>query len=356
MSDLGDRGAAARRPTFATELNRRDLVLGATALGLAGPGVSAASAAPPRRIDVHFHVLPPEYLFEAPAAGSVQLPFARTREASLEEMDRNGVAVSMLSFPTPFFWFSGIEPGRRLARLCNDYYAGLVRWRPKRFGLFAALPPLEDTEGVLREIAYAYDTLGANGVTLMTNYSGRYLGDELFAPIWQELNRRKAVVFVHPSNAPCCTAVNDGVGVGYGEFPFDTARTIMNLWLRDALADRPDVRIIFSHGGGALPMIADRIDKFGRPGPMGAPLVHDAHAFIGKLYFDIANAAAPSALPSVREMASPQHILFGSDFPYVPISRGLDYLAQAGLKSEDVSAIERGNALALLPQLHAMAG
>jgi predicted TIM-barrel fold metal-dependent hydrolase len=333
-------------------LNRRDLVLKAMALSLVGERALAGSATP-HRIDVHFHVLPPQYLAEAPAAGNVQRPFGRTPEASLADMDRNGVAVAMLSFPTPFYWFSGAEAGRRLARLCNDYYAGLVQQRPKRFGLFAALPLLDDTDAVLREIAYAYDTLGADGVAVMSNYGGRYLGDETFAPIWQELDRRKAVVFVHPADAPCCTAVNDGVGVGYGEFPFDTARTVMSLWARNALAERPNIRFIFSHGGGALPMIADRIDKFGRPGAKGEPPVHDALTFIRKLYFDTANAAGPSALPAVRGMVDPGHILFGSDFPYIPFSRSVENLARAGLRREELSAIERGNALALLPRLRA---
>jgi predicted TIM-barrel fold metal-dependent hydrolase len=324
------------------------------ALTLAG---SAALASPPapHRIDVHFHVLPPQYLSDAPAAGDVQRPFGRTIEASLAEMDRAGVAVGMLSFPTPLYWFTGVEAGRRLARICNDYYAGVVRQRPKRFGHFAALPPLDDTDGALREIAYAYDTLGVDGVALMTNYGGRYLGDEAFAPILQELERRKAAVFVHPIDAPCCTAVNDGVGVGYGEFPFDTARTVMSLWVKNALAERPNLRFIFSHGGGALPMIADRIDKFGRPGPKGTPPTHDALAFIRTLYFDTANAAGPAALPAVRGMADPTHILFGSDFPYVPIGRSVENLARAGLRHQELAAIDRGNALALFPRLRATA-
>jgi predicted TIM-barrel fold metal-dependent hydrolase len=213
------------------------------------------------------------------------------------------------------------------------------------------VPPLSDTDGVLKEVAYAYDALGADGVTVMTNYERRYLGDETFAPVWQELNRRKAVVFVHPADAPCCMAINDGVSQGYGEWPFDSARTVMSLWAGNALAQWPEIRFIFSHGGGALPMIADRIDNFGRPGSKGSPPTHDALDFIGKLYFDIANAAGPSALPAVRGMADPRHILFGSDFPYVPIGRGVDHLAQAGLAPGILLAIERNNALALLPRV-----
>ena len=339
------------RPWSQTFLpRRREFLLGAAASGLAG-AAARGGPAPQRRIDVHFHLLPPQYLAEAPPAGAVQKPFARSPETALEDMDRNGVATAMLSFPTPSYWFGDLQAGRRLARFCNDYFAALVKQHPARFGLFAGLPPLGDTDGVLREIDYAYDVLGADGVAVMTNYGGHYLGDDAFAPVWQALDRRGAVIFVHPADPPCCGAIADGVGVGYGEWPFDTARTVMSLWVADALARWPNLRFIFSHGGGGLPMIADRIDKFGRPGSKGAPPVHDAWAFISKLYFDVANAAGPSALPAVRGMVPSQHILFGSDYPYVPLERGVAYLEKAGLGAEQLGAIDRDNALALLPRL-----
>jgi 6-methylsalicylate decarboxylase len=338
-------------------LSRRDLLVQGAAAGLVGwLGTSGAEATAAHRIDVHHHILPPQYLKETPPAGYAQRGWGVTPEETLEDMDRNGVAVSMLSFPTPLLWFSGVEPGRRLARLCNDYCADLVQRQPARFGLFAGVPPLEDTEGCLREIVYAYDSLKADGITVMTNYGGRYLGDESFTPIWEELNRRKAVVFVHPSDPVCCMTVNDGVPVGYGEWPFDTARTVMSLWTREALTKWSDIRFIFSHGGGALPMIADRIDNFGRPRATGSPPAHDALSFIRKLYFDTANAANPPALAATRAMADAAHVLFGTDYPYIPTRRGVDYLARAGLSREELRAIERENALALLPRLQARVG
>jgi predicted TIM-barrel fold metal-dependent hydrolase len=351
----------AESPRAATNgaLSRRDLLAQGAALGLLGwTGLrdTQAAAATPHRIDVHHHFLPPQYLKETPPAGYIQRTFGWSPEKTLEEMDQNGVAVSMLSFPTPSLWFPGIEPGRRLARLCNDYCADVIRQHPGRFGMFAGVPPFEDTEGCLREIEYAYDSLKADGIAAMTNYSGHYLGDESFAPVWEDLNRRKAVVFVHPANPQCCMAVNDGVGVGYGEWPFDTARTVMSLWTAQAVAKWPNIRFIFSHGGGGLPMIADRIDKFGRPGANGAPAIHDALAFIQHLYFDIANAASPPALAATRAMADPSHVLFGTDYPYIPTRRGVDYLAQAGLSQKELQAIERGNALALLPRLQGGTG
>lgn len=332
-------------------LSRRGAMIGAGALGVASLAGVGRAAATPHRIDVHHHFLPPQYLQEAPAVADVQRVYAWSPERTLDEMDRNGVAASMLSFPTPSLWFPGAEPARRLARLCNDYSAGLVRDHPTRFGLFAGLPTLQDTVGCLHEIAYAYDTLKTDGVAVMTSYEGRYLGDALFAPVWEELNRRKAVVFVHPTNPECCTAIPNGVPPGFGEYPFDTARTVMSLWTGEALQKWPDLRFIFSHGGGGLPMIADRIDYFGRPQPDGKPPIHDALAFIKLLYFDTANAAGPAALAATRALADPTHILFGTDYPYVPTRRNADYLTQARLTPAERRGIERGNALTLLAGL-----
>lgn len=339
-------GVIAPAPT------RRGLMLQAAALGAAALGTPATAAPPRRRIDVHHHMLPPQYLGETPPSGYIQRTFGWTPQKSLEEMDRSGVQASVLSFPTPLLWPAGIEPGRRLARFCNEYGAGLVAERPTRFGLFAGVPPLSDIDGALEEIAYAYDVLRADGVAVLTSYDGRYLGDPAMAPIWEALNRRAAVVFVHPTDPACCTRIANGVGVGLAEWPFDTVRAILSLWAAEVLTKWPRLRFIFSHGGGALPMIADRIDKFGRPVADGPP-AHDAYAFFAKLYFDTANAASPPAFAGTHALAGPKRILFGSDYPYVPIARNGDYLERAGLDAAAETAIDRDNALALLPRLAA---
>ena len=325
-------------------------VLGGVLLGRA----QGAAAAMPHRIDVHHHIIPPQFLKEAPPSAAFQRNWAWwTPQKSLEEMDQNGIAVSMLSFATPYHWFPGVEPGRRLARMCNDYCAEHMRDNVGRFGLFAGLPPLEDTEGCLREIAYAFETLHADGVTVMTSYGDHYLGDAAYAPVWEELNRRQAVVFVHPSDPTCCKP-NVGVQSAFAEWPFDTARTVMSLWVSNALLRWPHIRFIFSHGGGGLPMIAHRIDKFGRPDPKAgpdAPRLHDALSQIKTLYFDTANAANPPALAATRAMVDPGHILFGSDYPYVSAAQIVDDLARAQLNPQELRAIERDNAIALMPRL-----
>ena len=354
LCECEDPHFSARRSASKTgTLSRRSLILGGGAFCLLTSALTVA-ATNGQRIDVHHHFLPPEYLKAAPASADVQRAVGWTPEKTLTEMDENGVAIAMLSFPTPEFWYEGQEPGRRLARLCNDYCADLMRRHPRRFGLFAGVPPLPDTDGVLQEITYAYDTLKADGVTVMTSYDGRYLGDASFTPVWAELNRRAAVIFVHPAVPACCSAVSDGApNPAYAEFPFDTARTVLSLWIAEAATKWPRIRFIFSHGGGALPMIADRIDQFGRPAGSGAPLVHDGAAFFRMLYFDTANAASPPALSATRALASPQHVLFGTDYPFIPTRRILDGFALAAMSTSERRAIERDNALTLFPQLRA---
>lgn len=338
--------------------SRRTLLTGAGSLSLAAllgtiPGLSMAKAAGPGRgcIDVHHHYLPPQYLKEGPPAVKIGAVSGWNPARAVEDMDRAGIALSMLSFSSPYLWFPGIEPGRSLSRLCNDYSAQMMRDHPGRFGLFAGIPSLDDTDGCLREIEYAFGTLKAHGVTVMTSYADKWLGDPSFAPVWDELNRRGAVVFVHPSIPGCCGNTVPGVSPAYAELPFDTARAIISLWYNGALDRWPKIRFIFSHGGGALPMIADRIDKLGRPGTVAGTKAHDANISFRKLYFDTANAANPPALAALRAFTEPGHILFGSDYPYVSLERGLKDLGLARLTLSQRQAIERNNALKLIPTL-----
>lgn len=334
---------------------RRGLLLGAGALGLLGAAGGAALAAPaPHRIDVHHHVFPPQFLKEAPPRADQfrRMPAFRdwTLDRTLEAMDQNGIALSVLSFPQPSYWSLDLEPQRRLARLCNDFFAGLVRDRPRRFGLFAGLPPLQDVDGALAEIDYAYGALKADGVRLMTSYQTRWLGDPAFDPVMDELNRRRAVVFVHPDAAACCANLVPSVPTGYVEYPLDTARAATSLWVNGAFDRWPELRIILSHGGGALPMVADRVALSGRPQKdPAAPALHDAMKQFRALYVDTANAANPPALAAVKAFMDPSHVLFGTDDPFIPMPRQIEKLAEGPFSPSELRAIERSNALLLLP-------
>jgi 6-methylsalicylate decarboxylase len=346
---------------FVEGLTRRELlfVAGAVSLSaLAGTKSQAQSRTgrqtarkSSRHIDVHHHFIPPQYLKEGPSSVAMSKVEDWSPARAIEDMDRNAVDTSVLSFASPYLWFPGLDNGRRLARLCNDYSAQIVRDHPHRFGLFAGVPPLTDVEGCLHEIEYALDQLHTQGITVMTSYGNSWLGDPAFAPVWSELNRRDAVVFVHPAIPACCASSEQGVPPSYLELPFDSARSAASLWFNGALERYSRIRFIFSHGGGALPMVVDRIDKFGRLGKEPGTRLHDALTQFDKLYFDTANAANPAALAGLRAIANPGHILFGTDYPYVPLERGVDDLARADISLQQRRSIESDNALALMPLL-----
>ena len=160
------------------------------------------------RIDVHHHIVPPQFLKEAPASANSYRTNPKINgwslERSLRDLDDNGVDKAILSFPQPSQWSLAVSEQRRLARFCNDFFAQVVRDRPSRFGLFAGLPPLSDADGCLAEIDYAFGALKADALRLMSSYQDVWLGDKRFAPVMDEINRRAAVVFVHPDAAVCC--------------------------------------------------------------------------------------------------------------------------------------------------------
>lgn len=311
---------------------------------------TAAHVPPGGLVDVHFHLMPPAFLRDAPASADVlrgnQRVMNWSPESAVQEMDRVGISRAILSFPQPAMWRSDVAAQRELARLSNDYFAQVAREYPGRFGLFAGLPPLTDVEGALTEIARGLDVLGAAGVRVMTSYQDRWLGDAAFEPVWRELDQRAAVVFVHPDIAACCRNLT-AVPFGYAELPLDTGRTAASLWYGGVLERYPRIRFVLSHGGGALPMIAGRLDNFGRPTEGGAS-AHDAIASFQRLYVDTANALSPAALSGLKALVGAQNVLFGSDAPFIDIEPQVAALRQAGLGAAELRAIAHENADLLL--------
>ena len=347
----------------ASGIARRQFLAGLAAMGAGTliPGCATDSAAPvraagqPHRIDIHHHLVPPNYVTEMTKHVKGEIPPRGWSPAkSLEDMDRNGIATSMTSLMQPQLTFGDVALGRRLARENNEYGATLVRDYPGRFGLFATLP-LTDTEGSLKEIAYAMDVLKVDGFGLMTSYLGKYLGEPVFWPIWEELNRRKAVVYNHPLSVDCCrNPVGQYISNSGIEYATDTTRMIASLLFSGAAARFPDIRWIHSHGGGTLPFLYSRFTRQeaatkGREKLLPNGVLHE----IKRFHYDTAQTNHAGALYALLKLVPVAQVMFGTDFPYRPGAEVVEGLNAYGFSAADLEAIERGNALRLMPKWQA---
>ena len=339
--------------------DRRTFLAGSAAACAASalPRLACAQTAKPGRIDVHNHLVPPAYL----AAGRAQiiagadtspLPVINWNPShAIEEMDASGVAVAMLSMSTPGITElgKGREQTRKIARSCNEYAASLLRDYKGRFGSFAALP-LPDVEGSLAEAAYALDVLKLDGIGLLSSYGDLYPGDPAFKPLFAELNRRKSVVFVHPTSPHCC-----GTSLPYpaslDEFMFEVTRAITSMLFGGVFASYPDIQFIFTHAGGTMTPISARINAFGaRHHEYDAADPKGVYYELKKLHYDIANSTNASAMSALMNLVPTSQILFGSDTPYVPIAATANGLDKMTLPDDVRAAINRGNAEKLFPR------
>ncbi len=274
-----------------------------------------------------------------------------TPDNSLFEMDQNGVATAIVSISTPGIWFENVMAARTLARQCNEYSARLVSDHPERFGFFAAVP-LPDTEGSLREIAYALDVLKADGIGLMTSYGDKWPGDPAYVHVFEELNRRKTVVYVHPTAPNCCRDLVPHVPYVMTELPHDTTRAVTSLLFSGSFARFRDIRFIFSHAGGTLPMVAGRIARQGSAvKELSEKVPNGVEYELKRLYYEIAGSANRPAMSALMNLVPMTQIMFGSDYPWGRTSANADGLNNLGLADADLRAIERQNAVALFPRL-----
>jgi predicted TIM-barrel fold metal-dependent hydrolase len=315
------------------------------------------------RVDVHHHILPPAYVSALAGigiSGGGGVPFpAWSAEEALAVMDRNGIQAAVTSISTPGVHFGDAAFARDLARRCNEISARLASDHPARFGAFATLP-LPDVKGALLELEHALDTLHLDGVVLLASQSdGRYLGDPHFDDLVAELDRREAVVFVHPTIPKSSEAIPIDVPGFAAEFTFDTSRAVLNLiWSGTAERFR-NVRWIFSHAGGTAPFLAWRWNLLNMQPTLRERAPQGVMHYLGRFFYDTALSANPHALRSLTELVGPSQLLFGSDYPFAPApitAASIEGLAHYdGFDASARHAIERTNALALLPRLRELA-
>ncbi|WP_414439749.1 amidohydrolase family protein [Burkholderia sp. 22PA0106] len=340
--------------------------LGMMTAGLLAARMVPASAASPdetpapdavQRIDVHHHFLPPvfrrtmgEAAIGAPAPNRVAPRWSVAD--SLGVMDRQGITSAMVSAPP--LWMRDMSKTRRLTRACNDYAAQMVADHPSRFGALAALP-LPDVAASHREIDHAFDTLGADGIGLMTNYGDRYLGDTAFAPVFDALNRRKAVVYVHPTSCSCSRGLLPDQPDSLIEFPHDTTRTVASLLFSGTFHRCPDIRFIFSHAGGTVPYLATRMALLGSlDKKLASRVPGGVMPVLRRQYYDTAISANPISMAALLKLVTPANVLLGTDFPFVP-ERGtqatLAGLRDLGFSDAEQRAVEGGNAAGLFERI-----
>jgi predicted TIM-barrel fold metal-dependent hydrolase len=310
----------------------------------------------PQRVDVHQHVVPPFYAEELPACGGDPSGSATpqwTPESAIEMMDSLQISTGILSVSTPSVVGWPQNKRRQMARRINEYVAELVANHPLRFGSVATLP-LPDVDGALAEIDYALGNLRADGVVVLANYEGKYLGDDVFEPLWEKLDRHHAVVFEHPGATPGQPLLPPVTGIAppMTDFLLETTRTALQLGLRGSLIRYPNVSLILSHAGGFLPYASMRFAELAQVFDSAAPSPDELLRRFHRFYFDTALSSGP-ALQTLKAFAGSDRMLFGTDSPYdhgrsVAFTAALDF--DDSLAEVDRAAINRGNACRLLPR------
>jgi predicted TIM-barrel fold metal-dependent hydrolase len=308
----------------------------------------------PARIDTHQHLIPPAYREilddRGLTAGGWPTP-AWDPQAAIAMMDQELIATGVLSLSAPGVHLTDDAEGRALARQVNEYHAELVKSRPDRFGQLACLP-LPDVDGAMTEAIYALDVLHADGVVLLSNAGGKYLGDPDYEALWDELDARSAVVFIHPTEPPI--KMLKGLPSPLLDYPYDTTRTAIHMVANGVMSRHTRMKVILSHGGGFVPFAAYRLAGAAlfNPGTTADGIIADLKRF----YFDTALSATPTALPSLLAFADPARITFGSDFPFAPNSghQFTETLDAYPMDEKLRHAINRGNAEKLFPRLAAL--
>jgi len=347
------------RPHASAGVTRRDLIKATLAAGGAMLPFSGLLAQPKKgsngrgRIDVHHHMLPP---FQPSVAARKYTP-----QVSLDEMDKFGTESAILSLTIAGdILYTGTDKAIDFARQANEFGAKAVQMNPKRFGFFASLPA-KSVDATLKEIEYAFDTLKCDGVSLFTNTGDKWWGDPMFLPMFDELNRRNAAIFFHPTVANCCHNLA-GLGDGVVEFDFDTTRTVVSLLYNGVLSRCQNIKWILNHSGAAVPTLAGRVKdrvpgassnpngKFNRTEGKSDKIPNGTFHELQRLYYECAHATYAMPMAALRAFVPPTQLLFGTDFPIEPTESTVEQFPAIKLPSDVQHALDRGNAERLWPK------
>lgn len=322
------------------------LVSAGMAMSLRARAVSAATTPGNRIVDVHAHYYPP-VLKEL---GTPSPMNAWSLQKHLDEMEVAGVSRSLLSLTTPGIPVPG-DKGRKLMRESNEWAAKTCGDQRGKLGFFTCVQ-LEDIDGSLKEIEYGFDVLKAQGVGLFTSYGNRWLGDPAFDPVFAELERRKAIVYVHPTTAACCGGLIPGVFDTLIEYGTDTTRAIASYIYRGAARRFPNVKMIWSHSGGTMPFLIERFDGADRAPAARAEAPEGFRAAASKFFYDIAQASNRVATTALRSVVPVNHIVFGTDYPFRTPLEHVDALEVSGVFTRaELRGVYRSNVEQFLPAL-----
>lgn len=329
--------------------NRREFLktvaaVGATAMVPTAGLIAQENRGRAGRIDVHHHMIP---RFQPSNNLRDWSP-----EMSLDTMGKFGIATAILSeVQIPEYLNDGSEKARTMARQLNEYGAKTVKDYPGKFGFFASIM-LADVQGSVREIEYAFDTLKADGAVINSSAAKKWPGDPAQMAIFEELNRRKAAVLIHPNTQPHCCMNPPGVQPSMTEYDFDMNRAVLSLLLNGVLTKCPDIKFIVVHSGGTVPVLAGRVqDRV----PKDRPDLYPTGALekLKAMYYECAHASFPWAMAALRAFTTTDHILFGTDWPMEPAESTTDEIPGLKLPADVLYAMERGNAERLFPRFKA---
>jgi predicted TIM-barrel fold metal-dependent hydrolase len=332
----------------------------AAGLATAGSRLWAQATSGRGRLDLHHHFASPRWLKKMSDSGRQGAQQVQNfgPDKSIDAMDRAGVEKAFISCTTPGATFgadfaNAREDTRSLARDLNEFGARMVSDYKGRFGLFGVLP-LPNVDDSLREIEYVFDTLNADGVGLLTSYDNRWLGDRMFQPVFEELNRRRAVVYSHPTDPPCCSALFRDISPGTIEWNTDTSRAIFSM-INDTAGGKPvpsaaerypDIRFVWSHAGGTLVSLSGRFlgaarsaDVLAAPAAVNSRLYH-----IRRFYYDTAQSTNVVIMQALKSLVGAPQIVFGADYPYSTIVDHVEALQKCGFTAAELRGIERDNA------------